>query len=112
MSNARCALPPFAHGDVTGTNYLEVALSNGSGGFGWVAQAESEKGMRTRLLRGALITALVVFVGNAAWAVTDRQVQEAVTEEVDEVLSDNGTGGAAVVVRVDGRTLFFNFGKA
>jgi beta-lactamase class C len=67
--------------------------------------------MRTRLLQGALITALVVFAGSA-WAVTDRQVQDAVIEEVDQVLSEKGIGGAAVAIRVDGRTLFYNFGKA
>ena len=68
--------------------------------------------MRTRLLEGALIAALLVFAANPVWAVTDRQVQEAVADEVDEVLSDNGTGGAAVAIRIDGRTLFYNFGTA
>jgi CubicO group peptidase (beta-lactamase class C family) len=67
--------------------------------------------MRTRLLQGALTAAFVVFAGTA-WAVTDRQVQEAVIDEVDEVLSDNGVAGAAVAIRIDGRTLFYNFGKA
>jgi beta-lactamase class C len=68
--------------------------------------------MRMRLLEGVLITAFVTGAANAAWAVTDRQVQEAVTDEVDEVLSDDSIGGAAVAVRVDGRTLFYNFGAA
>src|SRR5262249_6036554 len=68
--------------------------------------------MRTRLLQGALISTLLTFAGTTAWAVTDRQVREAVTDEVDEVLSDNGTGGAAVAIRVEGRTLFYNFGKS
>jgi beta-lactamase class C len=64
-----------------------------------------------RLLEGVLITAFVTCAANGAWAVTDRQVQEAVAEEVDQVLNAR-TGGAAVAVRVDGRTLFFNFGRA
>jgi len=47
-----------------------------------------------------------------AWAVTDRQVREAVEDELNEILSEDNPGGAAVVVRIDGRTLFFNFGTA
>jgi beta-lactamase class C len=46
-----------------------------------------------------------------AWAVTDRQVRAAVEDELDEILpEDNNPGGVAVVVRIEGRTLFFNFG--
>ena len=65
------------------------------------------------LLKGILIAAFVAFLAAPSWALTDRQVKEAVEDELDEVLTkDNRPGGAAVVVRIDGRTLFFNFGTA
>src|SRR5262245_36510286 len=59
------------------------------------------------------IALLATMIAVPAWAVTDRQVREAVEDELDEILpEDNNPGGAAVVVRIDGRTLFFNFGTA
>jgi beta-lactamase class C len=65
------------------------------------------------LLKGILIAAFVAILIVPSWALTDRQVREALEDELDEVLTkDNRPGGAAVVVRVDGRTLFFNFGTA
>ena len=63
-----------------------------------------------RILLGVLITALMTCTVNSAWALTDRQVEETVTDEIDGVLPENGPGGAAVAIRVDGRTLFYNFG--
>jgi beta-lactamase class C len=67
-----------------------------------------------RLLKGILIAAFVAFLAVPSWALTDRQVKEIVEDELDEALAtkDNRPGGAAVVVRIDGRTLFFNFGTA
>src|SRR5262245_35064881 len=66
-----------------------------------------------QLLQGILIALFATIVAVPAWAVTDRQVREAVEDELDEILpEDNNPGGAAVVVRIDGRTLFFNFGTA
>src|SRR5439155_7726908 len=66
-----------------------------------------------RLLKGILIAGFVAFLAVPSWALTDRQVKEAVEDELDEVLTkDNRPGGAAVVVRIDRRTLFFNFGTA
>jgi beta-lactamase class C len=65
------------------------------------------------LLKGILIAAFVAILTVPSWAITDRQVREALEDELDEILTkDNRPGGAAVVVRVDGRTLFFNFGTA
>src|SRR5690242_736844 len=70
------------------------------------------------LLKGILIAAFVALLAAPSWALTDRQltdrqVKEIVEDELDEILSkDNRPGGAAVVVRIDGRTLFFNFGTA
>jgi beta-lactamase class C len=70
-----------------------------------------------RLLRTILVAAFAISIAVPAaipaWAVTDRQVREAVEDELDEILTkDNRPGGAAVVVRIDGRTLFFNYGTA
>lgn len=65
------------------------------------------------LLKGILIAAFVAMLTVPSWALTDRQVRDALEDELDEILTkDNRPGGAAVVVRVDGRTLFFNFGTA
>ena len=66
-----------------------------------------------RLLKIVLVAAFAIFIAVPAWALTDRQVREAVEDELDEILTkDNRPGGAAVVVRIDGRTLFFNYGTA
>src|SRR5438445_12965433 len=65
------------------------------------------------LLKGILIAAFVAVLAAPSWALTDRQVKATVEDELDEILTqDNRPGGAAVVVRIDGRTLFFNFGTA
>ncbi len=63
-----------------------------------------------RRLQTVLVAVLAACIACPAWALTDRQVREAVADELDEVLPDEGPGGAAVVVRLEGRTLFFNFG--
>jgi beta-lactamase class C len=69
--------------------------------------------LMTDMMKSILIALFVTIVAVPAWAVTDRQVREAVEDELDEILpEDNNPGGAAVVVRIDGRTLFFNFGTA
>src|SRR5437870_9774778 len=72
-------------------------------------------GMKTMMqfLKTILIALFATIMAAPAWAVTDRQVREAVEDELDEILpKDKNPGGAAVVVRIDGRTLFFNFGTA
>src|SRR5438093_8656554 len=67
----------------------------------------------TQPLKVMLLALLGTIIAVPAWAVTDRQVREAVEDELGEILpEDNNPGGAAVVVRIDGRTLFFNFGTA
>jgi beta-lactamase class C len=66
-----------------------------------------------RLLKAILVATFAIFIVIPAWALTDRQVRDAVEDELDEILTkDNRPGGAAVVVRIDGRTLFFNYGTA
>src|SRR5215467_5011564 len=66
-----------------------------------------------RLLKIVLVATFAILASVPAWALTDRQIKEAVEDELDEILTkDNRPGGAAVVVRIDGRTLFFNYGTA
>jgi beta-lactamase class C len=66
-----------------------------------------------QIVKGILIAAFLAVLAVPSWALTDRQVKDAVEDELDEILpKDNRPGGAAVVVRLDGRTLFFNFGTA
>jgi beta-lactamase class C len=66
-----------------------------------------------QLLKSILIALFATTMVVPASAVTDRQVREAVEDELNDILSDdNNPGGAAVVVRIDGRTLFFNYGTA
>ena len=53
-----------------------------------------------RLLKTILVAAFAIFIAIPAWALTDRQVKEAVEDELDEILTkDSRPGGAAVVVR-------------
>jgi hypothetical protein len=67
----------------------------------------------TPALKFISIALLATIIAVPAWAVNDRQVREAVEDELGEILpADNDPGGAAVVVRIDGRTLFFNYGTA
>ena len=65
-----------------------------------------------RLITGILAAAFAAAGANAAPAATDQQVKQAVADEIGEVLPEAGPGGAAVAVRIDGRTLFYNFGTA
>jgi beta-lactamase class C len=72
-------------------------------------------GMKTMMqfLKAILIALLATIMAVPARALTDRQVREAIEDELDEILpKDKNPGGAAVVVRIDGRTLFFNYGTA
>src|SRR5262249_46044875 len=43
---------------------------------------------------------------------TRDELQPLVTQHMKKLLPANGMGGAAVVLRIDGRTLFFNYGLA
>ncbi len=43
---------------------------------------------------------------------TDGEVEKIVAHEIAPIVPADGAGGAAVAVRIDGRTLFFNYGFA
>jgi len=59
----------------------------------------------------ALITGLVSALSGASYAASDSDVAKIVDQHVRGALPE-GPGGVAVVVRADGRTLFFNYGMA
>ena len=60
----------------------------------------------------ALISALIAAPAAVAQAATDGEVERLVARELKPILPADGAGGAAVAVRIDGRTLFFNYGFA
>ena len=64
-----------------------------------------------RFVTAALIMALIGGPTATGAAETNRSVQKIVTQEI-AALPVNGPGGAAVAVRIAGRTWFFSFGMA
>ena len=65
-----------------------------------------------RIATVALISALIAAPAAVSPAATDGEVERLVARELKPILSADGAGGAAVAVRIDGRTLFFNYGFA
>jgi len=59
----------------------------------------------------ALVASLATAAPDPARARTDQEVEAILHEQLQPLLSDL-VGGAAFAVRIDGRTLFFNFGMA
>jgi beta-lactamase class C len=59
----------------------------------------------------ALVVGLAGIAPDSARARTDQEVADILHEQLRPIMS-NLVGGAAVAVRIDGRTLFFNFGVA
>src|SRR5260370_23749502 len=60
----------------------------------------------------ALIPALVAGPTDVSRAMSDGEVGRIVAEEIKPMLPANGAGGVAAAVRIEGRTLFFNYGFA
>jgi beta-lactamase class C len=60
----------------------------------------------------ALTLALVAAPTEGSRAMTDGEVERLVAQEIKPLVPADGAGGAAVAVRIDGRTLFFNYGLA
>src|SRR5215510_12812881 len=65
-----------------------------------------------RLLKSALTAALSVVWATVCHAQVDGAVEQIVAEHIQAVLPPDQAAGAAVAVRMDGRTQFFNFGWA
>jgi beta-lactamase class C len=64
------------------------------------------------LSRVALAAILIAGPVAGSYAETDGEVEQLVARHVGPMLSAGGLGGAAVAVRIEGRTLFFNYGWA
>src|SRR5205807_5058865 len=61
---------------------------------------------------GVLLAAGAVMLGNLEAVAQDEAVEQLVARDIKPGLPTDGIGGAAVAVRVKGRTLFFNRGWA
>jgi beta-lactamase class C len=59
-----------------------------------------------------LTLAMVAAPGEGARAMTDAEVERLVAQDIKPIVPTDGAGGAAVAVRIKGRTLFFNYGFA
>jgi beta-lactamase class C len=68
--------------------------------------------MRHRSIVAVLVSALMSGPMGVAGAVSDAEVERLVERHVRDALPSHGAGGAAVAVRIGGRTLFFNYGYA
>jgi beta-lactamase class C len=66
----------------------------------------------TRLAQIALTTMLIAGSSASSRAESDRYVERVVTRHVQAILPAGKPGGAAVAIRIEGRTLFFNYGLA
>ena len=69
-------------------------------------------GFPIRPLTIALIGGLGIAVAAMAHAASDGEVAKIVDQQIRAALPKTGPGGAAIVIRTDGRTLFFNYGMA
>jgi beta-lactamase class C len=67
---------------------------------------------RIRLFAMALAGSLTLSFSTTSQADLDSDIASRVTEQVKTELLSSGPGGAAVAVRVNGRTLLFNYGMA
>ncbi len=68
-------------------------------------------GRKSRLIH-AILAAGITVVGTVEAAAQDEAVRGLVEREIRARLPTDGVGGAAIAVRIDGRTLFFNLGWA
>jgi len=60
----------------------------------------------------APLLAIVAAPIEGAHAMSDGEVARLVAHDVEKIVPADGAGGVAVAVRIDGRTLFFNYGFA
>ena len=60
----------------------------------------------------ALGVAMAAAPIEVARAMTDGEVEQVVAREIAAIVPADGAGGVAVAVRIDGRSLFFNYGFA
>jgi beta-lactamase class C len=60
----------------------------------------------------ALVPALIAGSAEVSRAMTDGEVERIVAQAIEPMVPANGAGGIAAAVRIEGRTLFFNYGFA
>jgi beta-lactamase class C len=72
----------------------------------------SRHGWKLGFLRVISAAVAIAGLGNFAAAADDRAVLALVSREIQPHLATDGIGGAALAVRIDGRTLFLNTGWA
>jgi beta-lactamase class C len=65
-----------------------------------------------RLATGTLLMALMTVPPVGARAQTGEQVRQLIARDIHSMLPGDGAGGAAVAVRINGNTSFFNYGMA
>jgi beta-lactamase class C len=63
-------------------------------------------------MRFALLALIPALIAGPAEAMIDGEVERIVAQEITPMIPANGIGGAAAAVRIEGRTLFFNYGFA
>jgi beta-lactamase class C len=68
--------------------------------------------MLIRLMLGVLLATPIAVSVTPSRAASDADVRQIVAEELQKVFDPEGPGGSAIALRLDGRTLFFNFGSA
>src|SRR5438132_5982407 len=64
------------------------------------------------LMVAPLLIAVIGYPAIVLGATTDEDVARVVVRHVSELPLSNGAGGTAIVIRIDGRSLFFNYGFA
>src|SRR5262245_1717195 len=62
-------------------------------------------------MRSLVAVALMALIASPSVA-ADRDAERIVTRQVASIVPPDGAGGAAVALRIDGRSLFFNYGWA
>jgi beta-lactamase class C len=73
---------------------------------------DRKKGGWASMRRWSALIAIVFTGATALAAQSDREIERLIAREMPAILPADGIGGAAIARRVDGRTLFFNYGWA
>lgn len=74
--------------------------------------ADRKSAMRQALLTVFATCAVVLAGPHNVRAQADLDLERVVARNIQEMLPDNGPSGVAVVLRINGRTLFYNYGLA
>jgi CubicO group peptidase (beta-lactamase class C family) len=76
----------------------------------WTVVTPQIFGYRMRAALIAIAVALLAGLSGTCAAMSDAELERVITREIAPMA--DGVGGAAVAVRMDGRTTFFNYGWA